>query len=101
MTAFADMLTTLHADPNIGEDAYFRRPPYAWEAVRITRERPTDAFGQARAGKLHVTILDADMTDTPPEREDEVMIGQTVYVVEDTERDSLGLSWLLTLADRN
>lgn len=100
MTAFATMLTTLFADPNMAEAAYYRRPPYTWQAVNVIRSAPTDITGTVRAGTLTVDVLVADITDTP-QPEDEIMIGTTVYVVRDTERDALGLSWRLTLADQN
>ena len=100
MTAFAAALSTLHADPNMGEAAYFRRPPYTWQAVRVIRSQPTDITGTVIAGRLHVDILAAEITDEP-ERDDEVRIGSTVYVVESAERDVLALSWRITLADRN
>lgn len=100
MTVFATALATLHADPNMGEDAWFRRPPYTWTAVRVIRSQPTDITGTAIAGSLSVSILAADITDTP-QPNDEVRLGSTVYVVEKADRDAMALSWMLTLADRN
>lgn len=112
MTVFATALTTLHADPNMGEDAYFRRPPGAWEAVRAIRSQPSDIIGMVRAGSLQVDIL-ASATTNDPVRGDEVKFttaiylgatlhpAGTVFVVEGSAPDDLALSWLLTLADHN
>lgn len=100
MSVFDTALATLHADTNLAQDAHFRRPPYAWVAVRVILSQPTDSLGQARAGSLQADLAASAITDTP-QPADELRIGTTVYTVEDTERDALGLSWRLQLADRN
>lgn len=100
MTAFTDLVEDLAADADLGQAAHFRRPPYAWVAVRVILSQPTDGLGQARAGSLQADLAASAITDTP-QPADELRIGATVYVVEDTERDALGLSWRLQLADRN
>lgn len=98
MTVFATALATLHADANMGTTAQFRRPPYAWEAVRVILSQPNDAFGVARAGALQADMLAGATTDTP-QPGDELLIAETTYVVESAQRDHLALSWRLTLAD--
>ena len=100
MTAFDDALADLHADPDLSTPAHYRRPPYTWAAVRVILSQPTDALGQTRAGSLQADLAASAITDTP-QPGDELRIGATVYIVEDTERDALGLSWRLQLADRN
>jgi len=100
MSAFASAMAALHADTNMGADAQFRRPPLAWVPVRILLSQPTETFGTARAGTVHADVLVSALTDTP-QRGDELRVLTTTYAVEAAERDALGLSWRLTLADRN
>ena len=100
MTAFDDLVADLHADEDLATAAQFRRPPHGWAAVRVIVSQPTDALGQARAGSLAADLIASAITDTP-QPGDELRIDGTVYVVDDTERDALGLSWRLTLSDRN
>jgi len=108
MTVFDTALATLHADSNMSVAASFRRPPYAWESVRVILSQPTELFGTARAGTLQAELLASAVTDTP-QRGDELRIdvttgaiaAGTVFVLEDPERDVLALSWRVTLADQN
>ncbi len=102
MTAFAVARATLHADPNMAEPASYRRPPWPWASARIIRTAPNEIMGGlggpgARAGYLYADVLTAALAYTP-QRGDEVKLGATVYTVEDAERDTLGLSWRLTLS---
>jgi len=102
MSAFATALSALHADPNMAETGHYRRPPWAWAPTRIIRTAPTDLVGSlggpgARAGSLSVDVLAAALAITP-QRGDEVKLGTVVYTVESAERDTLGLSWRLTLS---
>lgn len=97
MTVFATALARLHADANMGVAAYFRRPPYTWQSVRVILSQPTDITGAIRAGTLTAELRAAATTDTP-QRGDEVRIDGTTYAVEDAERDVQGLSWKLTLS---
>lgn len=112
MTAFSDAMVTLFADPNMAEAAYYRRPPYTWQAVNVIAARPNDITGTVRAGALQVDVLASEVTDEP-KKGDEVKFGAamyvggtlhpagTVFVVEGSEPDDLMLSWRLTLADHN
>ena len=108
MPVFDDAVEDLHADEDLSVAASFRRPPYAWESVRVILSQPTDALGNARAGSLQADILASATTDDPV-RGDELRIdvatgaiaANTVFIVEDAERDPLALSWRLTLADHN
>lgn len=98
--AFAAAMAALHADPNIGCDAAYRRPPGDWIAVWVVLASPNDAVPGlaglgARAGSVTATLLAADAT---PVRGDELRIGSVVHRIEDAVRDALGLSWRLTLA---
>ena len=102
MSAFTAALAALHADPNMAEAGHYRRPPWPWAPTRIVRTAPTDLVGGlggpgARAGALSVDVLAAALATTP-QRGDEVRLGTNVYTVEDAERDTLGLSWRLTLS---
>jgi hypothetical protein len=102
MSAFAAALAALHADPNMAEAGYYRRPPWPWAPTRIVRTAPNDVMASlgspgARAGSLSVDVLAAALTTTP-QRGDELKLGTIVYTVEDSERDTLGLSWRLTLS---
>ncbi len=97
MTVFATALATLHADANMAIAASYRRPPYAWQAVRVIRSQASDAFGNARAGAHQVDVLASEVADIP-QRGDEILIGETTHTVEDAEADVLQLSWRLTLS---
>jgi len=104
MSAFEAMLAALHADSNIGIPADFRRPPGPWVPARVVLSRPSDALGGlggvgARASSLVATIVAGDIASLEPRRGDEVLINGVVHRVEDSERDPLGLSWRLTLAE--
>jgi len=104
MSAFEAMLAALHADSNIGIPADFRRPPGPWVPARVVLSRASDALGGlggvgARAGSLVATIVAGDIASLEPRRGDELLIDGVVHRVEDSERDPLGLSWRLTLAE--
>ena len=97
MTAFAVALATLHADPNMGIAAEYRRPPFTWQTCRVIRSHPVDGFGNAIAGSQQADILAADITDQP-QHGDELRIAGETFVVESAERDVLGLSWRCVLS---
>ena len=104
MSAFAAALAAVHADTNIGTPADFRRPPGSWVPARVVLSRPADAIGGlgglgTRAGSLAATIVAGDITPLEPQRGDEVLLNGTVHRVDDAERDPLGLSWRLILAE--
>lgn len=104
MSAFASMLAAVHADTNIGMAADFRRPPGPWVPARVVLSRPTDTIGGlgglgSRAGSLAATILAGDIASLEPQRGDELLLNGNVHRVEDAERDPLGLSWRLVLAE--
>lgn len=104
MSAFAAALAAVHADTNIGTPADFRRPPGSWVPARVVLSRPADAMGGlgglgTRAGSLTATIIAGDITPLEPQRGDEVLLNGTVHRVDDAERDPLGLSWRLILAE--
>ena len=104
MSAFAATLAAVHADTNIGTPADFRRPPGSWVPARVVLSRPADAMGGlgglgTRAGSLAATIVAGDITPLEPQRGDEVLLNGTVHRVDDAERDPLGLSWRLILAE--
>ena len=104
MSAFASMLTAVHADTNIGTPADFRRPPGPWVPARVVLSRPTDTLGGlgglgTRAGSLAATVLAGDIAPLEPQRGDELLLNGNVHRIEDTERDPLGLSWRLVLAE--
>jgi hypothetical protein len=98
MGVFEDAAEDLHADADLSVAASFRRPPYAWQSVRVILSRPTDVMGAVRAGTLVAELRAAAIADTP-QRGDELRLGAVVHTVQDTERDVLGLSWSLTLSD--
>ncbi len=104
MSAFAAALAAVHADTNIGAPADFRRPPGPWIPARVVLSGPTDTIGGlgglgTRAGSLAATILAGDIAPLEPQRGDEVSLNGTVHSVDDAERDPLGLSWRLILAE--
>jgi hypothetical protein len=104
MSAFESMMATVHADSNIGTPADFRRPPGPWVPARVVLSRPTDATGglgslSIRAGSLAATIVAGDITPLEPQRGDEVLLNGVTHRVDDAERDPLGLSWRLILAE--
>jgi hypothetical protein len=106
MSAFAGAMTALLADPNLGSDAEYRRPPSGWTAVRVVRSAPDEQLGGlggagSRADSLSVVIAAdalAALDLLPPLRGDEVLLAGATYRVEDAEADALGVSWRLTLA---
>ena len=100
MSVFGAALTDFHADEDLSTAASFQRPPAAAQSCRVILSQPTDVLGSTRAGTLLAEILATAIT-VIPQRDDELTIATVKYVVEDTERDILGLSWVLTLADRN
>jgi hypothetical protein len=107
MSAFAGAMAALHADPNIGRDAQYRRSPGDWVAIRVVRSAPDDLLpglgggARGRAGSLSVTVTAdalAAIGALPPQRGDEVLLAGVTYRVEDSEADVLGVTWRLTLA---
>ncbi len=104
MSAFIGAMAALHADPNMGTAAAFRRPPGAWTAVRLLLSSPAAdvaGFGApgGRAGALEATILTADCGARTPGRGDEVRIDRLIRHVEAAQPDALGITWRLTLSD--
>jgi hypothetical protein len=104
MSAFASMLAAVHADTNIGTPADFRRPPGPWVPARVVLSRPSDTIGGlgglgARAGSLAAAVLASDITPLEPQRGDELLLDSVVHRIEDAERDPIGLSWRLVLAE--
>lgn len=98
MNAFTTMNATLHADPNLGTAAQYRRPPYPWQSIRVIMSQPVDPVtGDTIAVSRQADILTADVRDEPG-RGDELRIGDTTYKVESAEGDTLGLSWRVTLS---
>jgi len=103
LSVFDEAMEDLHGDADLSIAAEFRRPPFAWVAVRAILSQSTDAIGGlgglgARAGQVQADILAAAITDTPT-KGDQLRIGATAYTVEAAERDALALSWRLTLSD--
>jgi hypothetical protein len=98
MGVFEDAIEDLHEDTDLSVAASFRRPPYAWQSVRVILSQPTDIIGAVRAGTLVADLRAAEVTEAP-QRGDEIRIGAAVHTVQDTERDVLGLSWRLTLSE--
>ena len=104
MSAFRAMLAALHADANIGSAADFRRPPYPWVPARVVLASPNDVLGGlggigSWAGRRTAEVLASDIAPLEPRRGDELRIGAVIHRVEDAERDPLGLSWRITLAE--
>jgi hypothetical protein len=104
MSAFAQALAAIHADTNVGTPADYRRPPGPWVPARVVLSSPTDSIGGlgglgTRAGSIAATILAGDIAPLEPQRGDEVLLNGIVYRVDDAERDALGLSWRLILAE--
>lgn len=104
MSAFAFMMATVHADPNFGTVAQFRRPPGAWTPVIAVVSRPSDAMSGlggigARAGSLTATILTGDVAPLEPQRGDELQLDGSTYRIDHAAPDPLRLSWRLVLAE--
>ena len=98
MNAFAAALGALHADPNLGVDGEFRRPPADWKPARFIRAQPSEDLGTARARTFMLDILAAEISVTPV-KGDRIRIAGVIRKVEEAEPDDLGLSWRLTLSD--
>ncbi|MCX7275514.1 MAG: hypothetical protein NTV19_20765 [Burkholderiales bacterium] len=103
MNPFAVMLEALHADPNIGVDGIFTRAPAAGIAVRVSLSHPSDQLSGlgavgVRAGSITADVLASQLGGLVPKRTDTLTIGATSYRVEDVERDPLGLTFRLTVA---
>lgn len=98
MGVFDDAAADLHADEDLAVAASFRRPPYAFAAVRVILSQPTDEFGTAIAGTLEADIAAASLADDPGPG-CELAIGATTYTVVKARRDAEAASWRLTLSE--
>ncbi len=95
MTAFADAMAVLVADPNLGTAAAWQRGGGAAVAVRVLRSSPDqlrDAFGTSLIQATDV--LTVPLAAVPlPEAGDTFTLGPEVLTVQHAERDAAGVAW--------
>lgn len=106
MSVFDDAAEDLHADEDLSVAASFRRPPYAWESVRVILSQPTDEFGNKTAGTLQADILSAAVTDMPQPGDElrfdtatGAIAAGTVFTLHNPRRDAEAVSWRCDLSE--
>ena len=104
--AFQQAMQAIAADPNQGQDAVYMPGPgrtgLAAIAVRVVLSRPVEAIsGFGALGAVAPAAIGTIATSAlpyPPQRNDTLQIGGTVWRVETPEADPVGASWTLPLA---
>jgi hypothetical protein len=96
MTAFADAMAALVADPNLGFDAVYRQggtgPAVPVRVLRSSPDRVADAFG---TGILSATDILAVGIAVLPDLAtgDSFALGADLLTVTHAERDASGTAW--------
>lgn len=101
MTAFADAMAVIVADPNLGVPALYRPGGVgAGLAIRVVRSAPdevVDAFGTSLVRSTDVLLVAA--ADIPgPAKGDVVLVGAETLTVLATIRDPVGAAHRLLCA---
>ena len=106
MNAFQQAIEAIAADPNQGQNAVYtpsvgRVGPFP-VAVRVILSRPVEAIsgfgGIGALAPAAVATIATSALPYPPQRNDTLQIGGTVWRVETPEADPVGASWTLPLA---
>ncbi|MBR0670739.1 head-tail joining protein [Neoroseomonas soli] len=96
MNAFADAMTALVADPNLGTEAVYRQggtgAPVAVRVLRSSPDRVADAFGTEILAATD--ILSIAITVLPDVAAgDSFALGPDLLTVTHAERDASGTAW--------
>lgn len=99
MSAFAAAIETLHADPNMGEDAVYTAPPATGIPVRIivTRHDPVADFpgmqSHVRAPSWEVRVKQSEVPVRPRVRVDLLTISVGTFTINDVIEDEVRRTW--------
>lgn len=96
MSAFADAMGALVADPNLGAEALYRQggtgAPIAVRALRSSPDRVADAFGTDILSATDIlSVAIAQLPDLAAG--DSFAIGPDLLTVTHAERDASGTAW--------
>jgi hypothetical protein len=96
MSAFADAMAALVADPNLGTDAVHRQGgtgvPIAVRVLRSSPDRVAAAFGtEILSATDTLSVAIADLPDLAPG--DSFVCGPDLLTVTHAERDATGTAW--------
>ena len=96
MSAFADAMTALVADPNLGTEAVYRQggtgPAVPVRVLRSSPDRVADAFGTEIVSASDILAI---ATATLPDLAagDSFAVGADLLTVSHAERDASGTAW--------
>jgi hypothetical protein len=100
MTAFADALGVLFADPNISVELWHRDAEGQFTRTRGILRRPDEIteFGSARL-LSETTRIDVRVADIPnPRPQEQILIGEETFLIQgEPRRDRERLVWTLEL----
>lgn len=101
MTAFAEALGVLFADPNIGVEIWHRDTEGQFTGARGILRRPDDIteFGSARL-LSDTTRIDVRVADIPhPRPQEQILIGDETFLIQgEPRRDRERLIWTIDLS---
>lgn len=101
MTAFADSLGVLFADPNISVEIWHRDSEGQFTRTRGILRRPDEIteFGAARL-LSDTTRIDVRVADIPdPRPQEQILIGEETFLIQgEPRRDRERLLWTIELA---
>lgn len=101
MTAFAEALGVLFADPNIGVEIWHRDTEGQFTRARGILRRPDDIkeFGSARL-LSDTTRIDVRVADIPhPRPQEQILIGDETFLIQgEPRRDRERLIWTIDLS---
>jgi hypothetical protein len=101
MTAFAEALGVLFADPNISVEVWHRDAEGQFARARGILRRPDEIteFGSARL-VTDTTRIDVRVADIPdPRPQEQILIGEDTFLIQgEPRRDRERLIWTLELA---
>ncbi|MCX7371178.1 MAG: hypothetical protein NTW56_01845 [Alphaproteobacteria bacterium] len=96
MSAFADAMAAMVADPNLGVEAVYRQggtgAPIALRVIRSSPDRGGDAFGSELLQASDVLAL-AIATLPQLGSGDTFQFGADILTVTHAERDATGIAW--------
>ena len=96
MSAFADAMAVLVADPNLGVEAVYRQggtgPAIAVRVLRSSPDRVADAFGTEILSATDIlSVAIAALPDLAAD--DTFTLGPDLLTVTHAERDAAGIAW--------
>lgn len=100
-TVFQDMISMIY-DSDLAVDATYRPVPGIAFSTRVTHRQPDiniPLFGTgASRPNVMIGVPIADVED--PKENDEIEIGDTVYIVKNKVRDDNGVEWTLEVEEK-